>query len=177
MNRAFTIVELIVVIVTIAIMAAISIMAYATYQDRAADSQRQALAVAIRTGAERYFNNNNEYPLASQVNTYSNAKTVMDVSTELTDGSKGKMVACSGVCTINNTQRVYYITKPDQTNSAIQNTVTPGNGCTWTLPAADIGAVSYLIIYYSSTSGLWYTMRSINGNPVGSNSGCNFISP
>ncbi len=61
-KRGFTIVELLIVIVVIAILAAISVVAYSGIQTRARDSQRSSDISAIKKALELYKINNNGYP-------------------------------------------------------------------------------------------------------------------
>ena len=61
-SNAFTIVELLIVIVVIAILAAISIVAYNGIQQRARDSERQTELRNVEKALELYKIDNNEYP-------------------------------------------------------------------------------------------------------------------
>ena len=63
--RGFTIVELLIVIVVIAILAAISIVAYTGIQQRARDSERKADLAAIAKAVELYKADNGHYPPAA----------------------------------------------------------------------------------------------------------------
>ncbi len=64
-KTGFTIVELLIVIVVIAILAAISIVAYNGIQQRARDSQRQNDIVLLKKSLELYYINNGRYPAGS----------------------------------------------------------------------------------------------------------------
>lgn len=62
-RNGFTIVELLIVVVVIAILATITIIAYTGIQTRARDSSRDAAAKNIRNALEMYKTDNNEmYP-------------------------------------------------------------------------------------------------------------------
>lgn len=61
-RKGFTIVELLIVIVVIAILAAISLVAYNGVQQRARDSQRKADVAAIVKALELYYNDKGRYP-------------------------------------------------------------------------------------------------------------------
>ena len=61
-SSAFTIVELLIVIVVIAILAAITIMAYNGIQSRARDSQRAQDIQTIAKALELYYIDKGEYP-------------------------------------------------------------------------------------------------------------------
>lgn len=61
-TSAFTIVELLIVIVIIAILATLSIVAYTNIQARARDSQRQQDIKIIAKALELYYIDNSAYP-------------------------------------------------------------------------------------------------------------------
>lgn len=64
-SRGFTIVELLIVIVVIAILAAITVVAYNGIQKRASDAQRRSDLTAIAKALELYYIDNNRYPAGS----------------------------------------------------------------------------------------------------------------
>ena len=64
-TSGFTIVELLIVIVVIAILAAISIVAYTGIQQRARDSERKAELQTIAKAVEMYYAANGNYPMSS----------------------------------------------------------------------------------------------------------------
>ncbi len=64
-SQGFTIVELLIVIVVIAILAAITVVAYNGIQQRARDAQRQSDIVTIKKALELYYTANNRYPAGS----------------------------------------------------------------------------------------------------------------
>lgn len=64
-TRGFTIVELLIVIVVIAILAAITIVAYNGIQNRAKTTSAQSAAVNAEKKAEAYNAETNAYPLLS----------------------------------------------------------------------------------------------------------------
>ena len=61
-QKGFTIVELLIVIVVIAILAAISIVAYTGIQNRAKETSSQSLAAQIAKKADAYYTINGVYP-------------------------------------------------------------------------------------------------------------------
>ena len=61
-KKGFTIVELLIVIVVIAILAAISIVAYNGIQQRARDSQRKSDVASITKALELYYADKGKYP-------------------------------------------------------------------------------------------------------------------
>ncbi len=80
-SRGFTIVELLIVIIIIAILAAITIVAYTGIQQRARDSQRKTHVQAIVKALELYYIDNGRYPSGSGSTTINNAwSTTADAS-------------------------------------------------------------------------------------------------
>jgi general secretion pathway protein G len=61
-QSAFTIVELLIVIVVIAILATISIVAYRGIQQRANDTRRTSDIAAIAKALDLYYVTENQYP-------------------------------------------------------------------------------------------------------------------
>ena len=79
-QKGFTIVELLIVIVVIAILAAISIVAYVGIQNNARASERQSDATNIAKVAETYFATNSTYPAdAAAFSASTNAKLPANV--------------------------------------------------------------------------------------------------
>lgn len=70
-RAGFTIVELLIVIVVIAILAAITIVAYNGIQQRGKDSQRKSDIAAITKALELYYIDNGRYPAGSGANSSS----------------------------------------------------------------------------------------------------------
>lgn len=68
-NRGFTIVELLVVIVVIAILASITVMAYIGVQNRAKTSAGQSLTGDVARKAQAYQTMNSYYPTFCQLTT------------------------------------------------------------------------------------------------------------
>ncbi len=69
LQKGFTIVELLIVIVVIGILAALVLNTFSGVQRRARDTERQTDINSIATQLEVYYNDNGGYPLlASQVN-------------------------------------------------------------------------------------------------------------
>lgn len=64
-NEGFTIVELLIVVVVIAILAAITIVSYNGITNRANQSAAKALAATIQKKAEAYNAENGRYPLTT----------------------------------------------------------------------------------------------------------------
>jgi prepilin-type N-terminal cleavage/methylation domain-containing protein len=66
--HGFTIVELLIVIVVIAILATISIVTYVGIQNRARDTQRKQDVASIARALEMYYVQYGEYPASSGCN-------------------------------------------------------------------------------------------------------------
>ncbi len=190
-RRGFTIIELLVVVAAITILVAISVSAYESYQKRSFDAQAVALAAAVKSGAERYYATNNEYPLASTLfggtptgnppATFTSASTILNVpSSNLnTDNLKFTPCAGTGVCSAGsaNTSKVYYVTKDSSDGTAQrQYTITIGStSCTFTFPTTESGALSFILMYYSYQSRNWIVSRSDRGDVTTSNTtNCGF---
>lgn len=75
-QSGFTIVELLIVIVVIAILAAITIVAYNGIQQRARDSDRTADITAVQKALELYRVDNGNYPSVGTDNTGYNLSTL-----------------------------------------------------------------------------------------------------
>jgi type II secretion system protein G len=64
-QKAFTIVELLIVIVVIGILAAISLVAYTNVQNRAYASERRAELASVAKALELYYTDNGRYPASA----------------------------------------------------------------------------------------------------------------
>lgn len=69
LNYGFTIVELLIVIVMIAILTAVSTVAYAGIQQRAIASKAASTAIEVYKGFEAYYALEGHYPLTATVDT------------------------------------------------------------------------------------------------------------
>lgn len=68
-QKGFTIVELLIVIVVIGILAALVINTFSGVQKRARDSERQTDIKALISQIEAYYQNNDRYPVATEITT------------------------------------------------------------------------------------------------------------
>ena len=174
------------VIIIIGILIAITTVTYTSYQDRAVDSQARSIANAVKAGSERYFTKNNEYPSAqtlygdtpdgSTPSSYQAASDAIDVATSVLDNTKVKFLPCAGgSCTFTDTEKVYYLTKPDANPTSQQQYTI--SGCTFTFPAADTGSASYVMAYWNQKESQWIYNRSNNGSvTTSSTTSCPFSS-
>ncbi|HYG83448.1 MAG TPA: type II secretion system protein [Verrucomicrobiae bacterium] len=85
-ERGFTIVELLIVIVVIAILATLVITAYNGVQQRARDSKRDSDVRAIQTAAEAYQSEKSLYPTLTQLEA---ADNTVKLDSSLTDKITG----------------------------------------------------------------------------------------
>lgn len=80
--NGFTIVELLLVMVILAVLASMVLITYPSSQKRARDSQRRSDLKQYQTGLESYNNNNNAYPVdATAVDPQSLCSTIFPTST------------------------------------------------------------------------------------------------
>ena len=121
-KRGFTLVELLIVIVVIAILAAISIVAYNGIQDRARNTTAKETGSQLRTKIEAYNSVQGAYPAPSEA-TVNGLATVLDTVEEskLDTAIQEKMVGPSDAVTAD---------KPVKYQPC---TTTPANGGTVTI--------------------------------------------
>ena len=81
-ERGFTLVELLIVIVIIAILAAITIVAYNGIQNRAKASSSQATANSVQKKAQTYYTLTGVFPSHTQLNTNAKPTDYTDSLTE-----------------------------------------------------------------------------------------------
>jgi prepilin-type N-terminal cleavage/methylation domain-containing protein len=62
MSRAFTIIEVLVVITVISVLTGATMLSTTKYQQNARDSERQSKSTIIASALEKYYEENNEYP-------------------------------------------------------------------------------------------------------------------
>ena len=138
-EKGFTIVELLIVIVVIAILAAISIVAYNGIQSRAKTTAGQQLANQIVKKIELYQASTGSYPIggitASSLSSVDEAKVddtsilkaaaspTNSTSSPTVSTSDGKFVSVWGCAT---GAHVWYY---NYTTSAVQTAVKAGSGC------------------------------------------------
>lgn len=179
MKRGFTLVEVLIVVSVIIILSTISVLAYDQTQKQAEDSAASATVSAVKSGAEKYYSTNNEYPLAADIHgaavtgavptNYVAASQILGVPRANLDGAKFKLIACTSAVSSCKTDvlaknRVYYFTKATQTSTAAEViTSAAGTGCSYTFAATDTGALGFLLAYYNATDNAWKFVRSDKG--------------
>ena len=92
-TKGFTLVELLIVIVVIAILAAISIVAYNGVTQKARDDERQSNARNLVNAAASYNSEKDKWPTVSEIGSFNTIKvpsTVVSATdgTDPTDGNK-----------------------------------------------------------------------------------------
>jgi prepilin-type N-terminal cleavage/methylation domain-containing protein len=135
-QSGFTIVELLIVIVVIAILAAITIVAYNGIQSRARTSSAQAAANSLDKKAESYNAINNQYPNTADVLTC--------------QGASGACGTQNSVATT--TSSDWYSTpSATATQSTVLPTAAPSNpNMIWYFPSGTVGACIYYWDYSQS---------------------------
>jgi type IV pilus assembly protein PilA len=88
-SSGFTIVELLIVIVVIAILATISIVAYSGIQTRAKTTTAQSNAAAIQKVAEAYYADNGAYPTVLAHFSTATVKLPSNVTVSIADPAGG----------------------------------------------------------------------------------------
>jgi prepilin-type N-terminal cleavage/methylation domain-containing protein len=110
-QKGFTIVELLIVIVVIAILAAISIVAYTGVQENARNTQRVANAKSVVDAANAYYAEKGTWPTVAQISATTNTvKLSADVISKL---------AATGAPDAANKDRVQYAQVSSGTPAAV----------------------------------------------------------
>ena len=190
MTRAFTLVEVMVVVAVLSIMTAIGVFGFSQYNVRATDAQRKTVAANIKAGLERYYSINNEYPSAQALYNSSgtniptcnfgmqtsNVVTMLGVKDELLTGTPTIFMSYAGPNCTWLESTVYYLTKAvsDGTGS---RAYTFGS-CVYTFSdtsSTSSGGASALIMYYSKQQATWQAVKTNRGVVSTSNgSSCPF---
>jgi prepilin-type N-terminal cleavage/methylation domain-containing protein len=139
-NRGFTIVELLIVIVVIAILATISIVAYTGIQNRAKTSAGQTLASQVAKKLEAYYAINSAYPTTKT--------QIQGTNESKIDGLPAALVAdTDGPVLVPNTDTIFNATVTATTSNSgqavsITGTAAGGNVYYWDFSIATPAAVA-----------------------------------
>lgn len=100
-KKGFTIIELLIVIIIIAILATIGVVAYGNVQESARNSKRQSDISSLHTALEAYFTQKSQYPSATEINDATfrtaNFKGVPDETFKDPKGANSQMAAARTV--------------------------------------------------------------------------------
>lgn len=133
-KSAFSIVEVLVIVVIITILSGISVLAYNTVQRDSRDFTRKGNAVVISEALEKFYNTNGEYPsVRSLVNTYAD-NTGPAVAAKLKVSPSDLLMprlpaGVTNPLTTNpaaNTSYITYVAKSASNDTACQTIVTGG---------------------------------------------------
>lgn len=179
-SKGFTLIEVMVVVGTVIILAAIGTTAYVQQQNRATSEKGKGIAEVILSGAEKYYEANGEYPLSSSLTTVASAATAFSAPQDSLQGTGFTFYGCpTSACNSSTTTRFYYVTRYAQTtNAAVENNI---GTCKVTFDlttagTAQSGASMFFVAYYDPFSSSWIYKKGENGpGPISiSGAGCAF---
>lgn len=128
--KAFTLIEVMVVVIIIGILASVSILGYTSIQQNARDNSRFAKATVIAEALEKYYNNNKEYPSVAALNGQTIASLKQKLSIQdgdvLVFPSGTPNTSAIGVGTPTQTKLVYTGTTQDPNANAQCQSVSTG---------------------------------------------------
>lgn len=186
MKRGFTIVELMVVIVTIAILATIVTLGYIKYQEQADIGQTRSIANSVASAVQSYKNKNFEYPSAAMLSAqsttgnpptdnYAAASSVLGLPADALSSSYASFVPCSGsncVLKADNKDKIYYLTKTAAIGTA--ETYSDGGGCFYTFKDTSLPYQDYIIAYYDTKTSWWMIEPSSSDVAITNHIYCQF---
>ena len=134
--KGFTLVELLIVIVVIAILAAISIVAYNGVTNKARDDERATDARNIVNAAASYNADNDKWPTSSEVTGYDTIKLSDKAKTNIgtaeptpTDKGKYKYEVCKTGTNDTGARVIYWKDVLDSGATEHRQVLTTGSGC------------------------------------------------
>lgn len=180
-TSGFTIVELLVVCIVMAIIATIGTMAFIGYQNQSRASQGASMANIIKAGAEKYFNENGEYPNADQLATSPPTTTDVAKSAKVLSTSEAALTTsnftfcvlgttnCSLSATDNTKKVFYFVRAKDETNGLPINlpSINSSASCSVTISSTSSpetnGPTAYATAFYSPEATQWLVQKSNHG--------------
>lgn len=186
-SKGFTLIELLVVIVVIGIISSVAIAAYVAAQQRSSDAAVKAAAASLKSGLERYYNRNNEYPSAATmfgstpngtaVTNKQSISTLVDITNSALSDDRVIIVPCSGTATnctpLDATNRpkngsIYYYTKTAAVGTAQTYNFST---CDFTFAASEPPNAAYFIAIKTVVQSTWDVSKSNKGVVITANSG------
>ena len=187
MNRGYTIVELIVVITVLGLLITLAAVGASTMLDRGRNAEARSKLATIKSGLEKYYAKNNEYPSAQSLagggdgRNLSNAQyqtiaTTLEVPLDVLKGGQYKFVPCvvsNSPCTVtaNDNRSIIYLTRmaSDVSSATARTYIMPSSGCSYTFPAPatpnDAGYTSFYLAYRDpSNSDSWTQWNVVQSN-------------
>lgn len=195
-QKGFTIVEITTVVFIIALLAAITVVAFVNVQQQSRDNARAASATIIMSAIEKYYDTHGEYPYSEGMNptfnmsslpNYNGVYAALPSLNEQILNAGGYTFfayACAtSSCTSTTaqslmrlTQYQYYTQKPSATNSYMRYTSTNGLwGCQITIPSDTDPAA--ILSYKEESTGKWVFLRTKHGSITIANYGTGPIAP
>ena len=192
-TSGFTIVEIVVVCVVLAILTGIGIVSYTTIRNDADQKQVEGLVNIVRGGLERHYSSKGDYPdPATSIGTpadgttlssYNTAATTLNATADSLGAGSGRFklvtctvtaLACKNFNKTTSKDKLYYITRAS--GDVAEQTIT-FEDCTVKLSglnAADSGASSYVLAFVKPDGSAWTRYRSSQGSSIISGTNCEF---
>jgi len=131
-SKGFTIVELLIVIVVIAILATISIIAYNGMQAKARDTSRSNTLTSVKKALEYYYTQNDKYPTVSGCvdagcNVTNLRPTLVPTYISAIDGDPGS------------SSLIYYIVNPTGSGYGMRVSYETKSACKYISPQGNTG--------------------------------------
>ncbi|HSE29233.1 MAG TPA: prepilin-type N-terminal cleavage/methylation domain-containing protein [Candidatus Saccharimonadales bacterium] len=123
LQKGFTIVELLIVVVVVGVLAFLVFNAFSTVQNRSDDSQRQTDITALATQLEVYYRANNTYPAFSQIDSTEKAVVLLPDLNPDNLNAPGQGYSLQGNASTNKNQ-YGYVTNPANCNGTAENPCT-----------------------------------------------------
>ncbi len=190
MNRGFTIVEVLIVVIVITIISTIAILGASAMTNRAHNSDALSKIGIIQSALDKYYRENNEYPSAQSLaasgngralsaSQYSTIARTLGVSENVLNGDDYKFIPCAvgtSPCTVTastDSNSIMYLTRTaaDVTAGTARTFVMPSSGCSYNFPApgstAEAGYTANMLAYLNPAETdpwrKWVVLPSKNG--------------